>query len=335
MAGGSGGYLCLGLGTPGVSPESLPGGLGRRAPYAVVLDSECSLDRGDYSVVCGVASVSPHTVGIGSDDGLCVLDSVGEVPPCPSAGSDDGVESLLGVGSQDVVWGGADCGLNSGDVAGSITGSGDCVVVDQANAVPNIVDAALPSSDNTTVVLWSSSAPGGVSVDGVEDSGRVGRDVYDSDVLGDPGAVEVEGDCVAWADVPLVDENTAAAGFCLASGDVGGAPCDADGGEDPGDEHVAVGDAAGCEHVVADGAGVPSSVLGAIFLVSPSAVADFALGDAEDVCSCCHYLPPFIPGTLKAATPKSPARTKLMASMYAPSITPETPRATSTPNAAQ
>ena len=153
MAGCSGGYLCLGLGALGVSPESLPCGLGHGAPYAVVLDPECSLDCGDYSVVCGVASVSPHTVGVGSDDGLCVLDSVGEVPPCPSAGSDDGVESLLGVGPQDVVWGGTDCGLDSGDVAGPVTGSGYGVVVDQADTVPNIIDAALPSSDNATVVL--------------------------------------------------------------------------------------------------------------------------------------------------------------------------------------
>lgn len=112
------------------SCDSVPRRLGTRGPYTVVLDSECSLDCGDHSVVCGVASVSPHTVGVSPDDGLCVLDSVGEVPPCPSAGSDDGVESLLGVRSQDVVWGGADCGLNSGDVAGSVAGSGDGVVVD-------------------------------------------------------------------------------------------------------------------------------------------------------------------------------------------------------------
>ena len=130
MAGCSGGYLCLGLGAFRVLAVAFPCGLRRWAPDAVVLDSECSLDCGDYSVVCGVASVSPHTVGVGSDDGLCVLDSVGEVPPCPFAGSDDGVESLLGVGSQDVVWGGADGGLDSCDVAGSVAGSGDGVVVD-------------------------------------------------------------------------------------------------------------------------------------------------------------------------------------------------------------
>ena len=111
------------LGALGIPAISLPCGLGCGPPDAVVLDSECSLDGGDYSVVCGVASVSPHTVGVGSDDGLCVLDSVGEVFSCPVAGGDDGVESLFGVGAQDVVWGGADCGLDSGDVAGSVAGS--------------------------------------------------------------------------------------------------------------------------------------------------------------------------------------------------------------------
>ena len=159
MAGFSGGYLCLGLGALGVLAVAFPGGLGYGAPYAVVLDSECSLDCGDYSVVCGVASVSPHTVGVGSDDGLCVLDSVGEVPPCPSAGSDDGIEPLLGVGSQDVVWGGADCGLDSCDVAGSVAGSGDGVVVDEADAVDDVVHVALLAGDDATVALGSGVAP--------------------------------------------------------------------------------------------------------------------------------------------------------------------------------
>ena len=127
-------------------------------------------------------------------------------------------------------------------------------------------------------------------------------------------ALPVEGDGVAWADVPLADEYAAGAGLVLASGDVGGAPCDADGGEDPGDEHVAVGDATGGEHVVADGAGVPAPVLGAIELVGPSTIADFSLGDADDVCSRCHYLSP-TRGTLYAATPKNPAVMKLIASM--------------------
>lgn len=159
MAGCSGGYLCLGLGALRVLAIAFPCGLGHGAPYAVVLDSECSLDCGDYSVVCGVASVSPHTVGVGSDDGLCVLNSVGEVPPCPSAGSDDGVESLLGVGSQDVVWGGADGCLDSGDVAGSVAGSGDGVVVDEANAVDDVVHVALLAGDDTAVALGSGVAP--------------------------------------------------------------------------------------------------------------------------------------------------------------------------------
>ena len=159
MAGCSGGYLCLGLRPLRVLAIAFPCGLGYGPPYAVVLDSECSLDCSDYSVVCGVASVSPHTVGVGPNDGLCVLDSVGELPPRPSTGSDDGVESFLGVGSQDVVWGGADGGLNSCDVAGSVAGSGDGVVVDEANAVDDVVHVALLAGDDTTIALGSGVAP--------------------------------------------------------------------------------------------------------------------------------------------------------------------------------
>lgn len=99
MAGCSGGYLCLGLGAFRVPAIAFPGGLGYWAPDAVVVDSECSLDGGDYPVVCGVASLSPYAVRVGSDDGLCVRDSVGEVLSCPVAGSDNSVQAFLGVGA--------------------------------------------------------------------------------------------------------------------------------------------------------------------------------------------------------------------------------------------
>ena len=105
-------------------------------------------------------------------------------------------------------------------------------------------------------------------------------------------ALPVECDGISGSDVPLVYEDASTLSLTFTSWDVGGAPCDADGREDPGDEHVAVGDAAGGEHVVADGAGVPSSVLGAILFVGPSRVADFSFCDADDVRSCCHYLSP-------------------------------------------
>lgn len=100
-------------------------------------------------------------------------------------------------------------------------------------------------------------------------------------------SLPVEGDEVAWLDVPLADEDSALACLGFSSGYVGAEPVDACLEEDPGDEHVAEGDAAGSE-VGSFVLGVPAPVFGACFGVVPAGVSDFACGGVEDVLACCH-----------------------------------------------
>lgn len=100
-------------------------------------------------------------------------------------------------------------------------------------------------------------------------------------------SLPVEGDEVSWLDVPFTDENAALACLVFASRDVGAEPVDAGLEEDPGDEHVTEGDAAGSE-VGSFVLGVPAPVFGARFGVVPTGVSDFCCGGVEYVLTGCH-----------------------------------------------
>ena len=233
----------------------------------------------------GLRRLTPDAVRLSADDGLCGCDAFGEVRACPAGCCYDEVEAPLRVGAEDVVGLGSEGSLDSGDVAGAC-GGGSYSRVDDADAVDDVIHVAGTGSDVSTVALRSSGAGAGVALVGV-DAAAVRGAAGDSDVVGLAVSLPVEGDEVTWLDVPLADEDAALACLVLSAWDVGAEPVDACLEEDPGDEHVAEGDAAGTE-VGALVPGVPSPVLGACFGVVPAGVPDLGGGDVEDVLADCH-----------------------------------------------
>lgn len=233
----------------------------------------------------GLRRLTPDAVRFSANDGLCGCDAFGEVCACPAGCCNDEVEAPLRVGAEDVVGLGSEGSLDSGDVAGAC-GGGSHSRVDDADAVDDVIHVAGTGSDVSTVALRSSGAGAGVALVGV-DTAAVRGAAGDSDVVGLAVSLPVEGYEVTWLDVPLADEDAALACFVLSSWDVGAEPVDACLEEDPGDEHVAEGDAAGTE-VGALVPGVPSSVLGAGLGVVPAGVPDLGGGDVEDVLADCH-----------------------------------------------
>lgn len=236
----------------------------------------------------GFGRLTPDAVRLSADDGLCGCNAFWEVRACPAGCCYDEVEASLCVGAEDVVGLGSEGSLDSGDVAGAC-GGGPYGRVDDADAVDDVVHVAGAGSDVSTVALGSSGAGAGVSLVGV-DVAAVRGAAGDSDVVGLAVSLPVEGDEVAWLDVPLADEDAALACLVLSAWDVGAEPVDACLEEDPGDEHVAEWYAAGAE-VGAFVPGVPSSVLGAGLGVVPAGVPDLGGGDVEYVLSCGHVRP--------------------------------------------
>lgn len=236
----------------------------------------------------GFGRLSPDAVRLSADDGLGGCYTFGEVCACPGGCCYDEVEAPFCVGAEDVVRLGSEGPLDSGDVAGAC-GGGPYGCVDDADAVDNVIHVAGAGSDVSAVALRASGAGAGVALVGV-DAAAVRGAAGDSDVVGFAVSLPVEGDEVAWLDVPLADEDAALARLVLSAWDVGAEPVDACLEEDPGDEHVAEWYAAGAE-VGALVSGVPSSVLGAGLGVVPAGVPDLGGGDVEDVLSCGHVRP--------------------------------------------
>lgn len=232
--------------------------------------------------------LTPDAVRLSADDGLCGCYAFWEVCACPAGCCYDEVEASFCVGAEDVVGFGSEGSLDSGDVAGAC-GGGSYSGVDDADAVDDVIHVAGAGGDVSAVALGSSGAGAGVALVGV-DAAAVRGGAGDSDVVGLSVSLPVEGDEVAWLDVPFADEDAALACFVFSAWDVGAEPVDACLEEDPGDEHVAEWYAAGAE-VGALVPGVPSSVLGACFGVVPAGVPDLGGGDVEDVLPCGHVRP--------------------------------------------
>jgi len=166
----------------------------------------------------GFTGVAPDTIGFCADDALGVGDAPGELSSAPVAGLDYCAHSLLGIGTENVVLYGTKNSLNVSDIAAAGNGG---VVVDDTNSVACFVHMSLAAGNYTAIILRATDSPRGVSVNAIEDTGRVRWLFYDPNVLSNSSTIEIEGDEIAGADVPLVNEDAALTGLRFAPRDVG------------------------------------------------------------------------------------------------------------------